>query len=159
MLGARALAPVADHHEPRADSSLPHARENLHAVYGALHRPEVRDVYEQRLARRSEFTTQLLARSPLVVRRADEVRDDGDVVELESLSRRLLEIMRDRRDSVRLRDAVTRDGKIRAVGPDERDVRAVQRRDDGKDAVRLQRLAREDGAYRVRDGVVYVQEV
>ena len=78
---------------------------------------------------------------------------------MKNLFCRLLQIIRDRRHAVRLHDAVTRDRQIRTIGADERDVCSVQRRDHRQVAFRFERFAREDGADRMRDRVVNVQQI
>ena len=68
-----------------------------------------------------------------------------------------LQPLRDRRHAVGHFDAELRDRQIALVAPDERDVRAVQRRDDLE--LRLQDLLGQIRADRVRDRVVNVQDV
>ena len=134
------------------------AVEDLDDVQNAFHRPEVRDVQEHLPARGHEPARELrrFRRPALGV---DEVRHDLDLLlRLEDLDRDFLEVLGDGGDDVGLLDAETRDRKVRAVLPDDRHVRPVQRRHEAE-APRGEHLAREVGRDRVRKRVVDVDEV
>src|SRR5688572_8699634 len=93
------------------------------------------------------------------MRRADEVRDHLDLVEIERLDGRFFQELRNGRYAVRLLQGVAGDRQVGAVRTDERDVRAVQCGDDGDVTFLLYRFAGEYPADRVRDGVMDVQKV
>ena len=78
----------------------------------------------------------------------------------ELADRHVAQVAGDRRHRVALLDAPAGDRQIRAVLADDRDVGAVQRRDDlQRHAVAVAHLARQDRRDRVRQRVVDVQQV
>ena len=94
----------------------------------------------------------------------DEVRDDADVADLPELAMRgRLEAFGHGRHAVRLLNGEPDDFRIRAVGAEQRDVRAVQRGDDlrapTRRSSRCQNLAGQIRRRRVRHGVVRVDDV
>src|ERR1041385_1332401 len=109
-------------------------------------------LWRQCLAQSSDF-------EPFVVVLANKIRNHLNVVEMKNLARRILQIMRDRSDAVRLHDAITRNRQIRSIRADEGDVRAVQSRNYRQAPSRLERLARENRADRMRNRVMNVKQI
>ena len=124
--------PLADHQQHRRHLAA-HPLEDAHHVHHALHRAEVRDVQQDLLARRRANARcgRWYARVAAVDRQVDEVVDDLDVVlHLELVDGHPLQELGDGGDAVRLLDAEARDLEERAVLAHQRDVGAVQRRDE-----------------------------
>src|SRR4051794_9977142 len=114
---------------------------------------------QQRLVLRRQRLPQTSDFESLVVVLANEVRNHLDFVKMKYLTRRILQIMRDRSDAVRLHDAVTRDRQIRSIRANECDVGAVQSCDYGQSPSRLKGLARENRADRMWDRVMDVEQI
>ena len=93
--------------------------------------------------------------------RVHEVRHDLDLaLHPELADRDVLQVLRDRRHRVALLDRPAGDRQVRAVLADDRDVGAVERRDDLQpDAVAVAHLAGQDRRDRVGQGVVDVEQV
>src|ERR1700722_2316234 len=92
-----------------------------------------------------------------------EVIDHFDVILYVKLAQSALsKIVRDCSYSVALLDGETGDGQIGAVETDQRNVGAVQRSDKGQAlsaGLGCEHLPGQQCAYRVRDGIVHVQNV
>ena len=67
--------------------------------------------------------------------------------------------MRNRGDTVRFLESIFRDRQVRSIGAHEGDVSSMQRRYHGQSTMTLDRLAREDRANRMRDGVMHMQQI
>ena len=91
------------------------------------------------------------------------VVDDFDFfLHIEDPHGAVAQIVGDGGDAVALVDGIARDGQVGAVQPDQRDVGAVQRGDEGQAAASRtirQHLARQQRAHRVRNRVVHVQQI
>src|ERR1043166_1682146 len=109
--------------------------------------------------RRQFFTQRRIFRQPFVVKLANEVWNDLDLVEIKCLDRRRLKKLRNGRDSVRLLQAISRDRQIRTIGTDQRYVRSMQRRNDWNVADVLDGFAGEDRRDRMGNGVVNVEQI
>ncbi len=160
-LGRRALGAIADHHEHARDFAL-HALEDAHHVRHALHRAEVRDVHQDLLSGRQLLPQRGLVARAIVDGRVDEVVNHRHVAPgaAERADRFVTEEVRDGGDAVGLFDGELGDRVKRRILADDRDVRAVQRRDHGDVAPFLpQHLLRDPGARRVRNRVVHMQQV
>jgi len=143
---------------------LAHAVEDFDHVENALHRAEVREVYQKPLVVGDVFAALFHPfRLALIVVAVHEVGNDFDVVlDVEDFQRAGAQVLRDGGDAVALLDGKTGDRKIGAVQSDQRDVGAVQRGDKRQIAARRsgrQHLLGEHRAHRMRDGVMDVQQI
>src|SRR5262245_13641700 len=101
----------------------------------------------------------ILVFAPPVFLRVDEVRNHLDRAIAESAAGLVGQVLRDRGQPVRLRDRKPRDRQEAFARPDQRNVGAVQRRDERQVALRFVHLARQKTGRRVRDRVMHVQRV
>src|SRR5437868_399477 len=67
--------------------------------------------------------------------------------------------MRNRGDTVRFLESIFRDRQVRSIGAHEGDVSSMQRRYHRQSTMTLDRLAREDRANRMGDGVMHMQQI
>ncbi len=84
------------------------------------------------------------------------------VLDVELAQRAFAEVLGNGGDSVALLDGKTGNRQIRVILADQRDIGAVQGGHKGKDlplGARRQHLPGQQGAYRVRDGVMHMQEM
>ena len=157
-----ALRTVADHQQLRGRLAT-HAREHLDDRRRTLDRPEVRDVDEDLLAVRGEAGAQRADVAAAVQRAVDEVGNDPDVARHPELAIGIgLEALRDGGHAVGLLDAEGDGFRVRRIAAEQRDVGAVQRRDDARHdaaAARRQNLPRQIGRGRMRHRVVRVHDV
>ena len=125
-------------------------------------RAEVRHVDDQVFRALEQLFTEVARRAPCVPCTIEEVGNDLDVSRHSECPVCIgLQAFRDRRDRIRLFDAV-RDGfRIRRVAADDRDVSAVKRRDDGGSRASTVRddLACKVRGGRVRNRVVRVDDI
>ncbi len=93
----------------------------------------------------------------------DRVVDDFDFFpHVENPQGAVAQVVGDGGDAVALVDGIAGDGQVGAVQPDQRDVRAVERGDEGQAAASRtvrQHLARQQSAHGVRNRVVHVLQV
>jgi len=159
----RTVGPVANQQQ-LGRNFLAHAVKDFDYIEDAFHRPEVGKVHQQPLV-----VPDILAalfqpfRLAQILVAVDEVRDDFDVVlDVKNLKRAIAQILRDGRHPVALLDGKTRNRKIGAVEPDQRDVGAVQRGDKRQMFTRRSRrqhLLGQHRAHRVRNCVVHMQQI
>ena len=139
------------------------AREDLNHVSDALDRAEVREVHKEGLAglRVTGAHGSNEIRPCDVNVTVDEVSDHFNRVGCgEGLVGSVGQIRADCSDTVRLINAELGDGEIGAIEADQRDIRAVQRRDEGEmDAAGSQHLLGQVRADAVRNGVVNMQKI
>jgi hypothetical protein len=161
-LGGGAVGAVADQQQAGGDGAGD-AGKGLDDVKNAFDRPEVGEMDEELFLGTGELRAhggdQLgIADVDVAV---DEVADDLDLaVDGEGLAGAVAEMAGDGGDAVGLGDAEAGDGEIRPVLADEGDVCAVEGGDEGEMAAAGgEHLAGEQGADRVRDGVVDVEDV
>src|SRR5512140_299944 len=161
LFGLRAIRAIADHEENAWHLPL-NSREDSHDIAHTLDGPKVRHVKQDALP-----FTRLLAQHLRVARACvdggiDEVVDHFHLalIAAERGDRFASQIFGDRREPVRALDRELGDRAERWVLADQRDVRAVQRRDDLHRASRvLEHLASDPRARGVRDRVVCVHQL
>ena len=159
MLGGAAVRPVARHQQVRGDV-LANFGEDADAVRDALHGPEVGKVNQQLLPGRGIRRGAGLLVIGMVEIAVDEVGDDADLVRYsKNLDRLPPQVLADRADAVRALDGKLGDRKVGGVGAHQRDIRPVQRGDEGQAALRGQHLLRQQRGDGMGDGVVDVQQV
>src|ERR1051325_1935320 len=112
---------------------------------------------QQRFVLRRKRLAQIADFESLVVVLANEIRNYFYFVEVKYLVRRVLQIIRNRSDAVRLHDPIARNRQIRTIRADERDVGAVQSCNYRQSPPRLERLARENRADRMWNRVMNVK--
>src|SRR5664279_1254456 len=156
-----AIGTVAYHKEHAGHLAL-NPGEDAHDIAHALDRPEIRDVQDDALPFTRLLSQHLLVARALIDQRIDEVVDDLDLAlsATEGGDRLPLKIFRDRSETVRALDRELRDRAERGILANERDVGALQRRDDlHRAAGILEHLARDPRARCMRDRVVRVHEL
>jgi len=157
------IGPVANQQQ-LGGNLFPHTVENFDHVQDTFHGAEVGKVHQQPFVIGDILNPFLHPlRFAQVVVAVHEIRDHFDVVlDVENIQSAVAQILRDGGDAVALLDGKTRNRKIRAVKPDQRDIGAVQGRDKRQIAPRRscrQHLLGQHRAHRVRDRIVYVQQI
>jgi len=159
----RAIGPIANHQQLGRDF-LAHTVEDFDHIQNALHRTEVGKVHQQPLVVRHILTALFQPfRLAQILVAVHKVRDDLNVIlDVENVKRAVAQVLRDRCHAVALLDGKARNWKIRAVESDQSDVGPVQGGDKRQVAPRRSRrqhLFGQHRAHRVRDRVVYVQQI
>ncbi len=157
MLRRSAVGPIADHQQLRPDFPS-HRREHAHHVQHPLHRPEVRQVYQNLLPSSRIPRPRRRVRIPPVQVAVDEVVDDTNLVgHPEHRPRPLLQVAADSSHPVALLDRELHDGQVRPIRSHQRNVGPVQRGDKRQPSA--QHLLGQQGADGVRNRVVHVQQI
>jgi hypothetical protein len=147
-------------HQQVCRHALADLGQNAHAIHHALHGPEIGEVQQQLLARRSIMGRAGLGVVRLVSIAVDEVLDHANLVgDAEHVDGLLAQVVADRRDPVGLLYRELGDRVIRPVHAHQGDIRAMQRGDERQPAPGREHLLRQHGGNGMRNGIVYVQHV
>src|ERR1019366_10749285 len=164
-LGARTLRPIANQQQSRWNLLL-YPIEDLDDVAQSLYGTKVRQVHQYPLVGAGVLGAMFQQfRSAVVEIAVDEVGNHLDGrLHRKHFQGPPLEILGDGGDAVALIDGKARDGQIRRIGANQRDVGTVQGGDVGQSATRAgviaaQHLARQHGTYGMGNRVVHVQQV
>jgi len=132
---------------------------NFNGIGNPFYGTEIGKVHEDGLAVGSPFSLAVRIRLARVEIAIDEIGDDFDgALDVELFDGLLQEVAGDGGDTVRLLDREFGDGEIGAIAADQGDVGAVEGGDE-RETARGGHRAREQGADRMRDGVMDVEEI
>src|SRR5262249_16887840 len=119
------------YHQELGGHATTHPREDFDRRGHPLHGAEIRDMYQKSLAGWRQLSAQRRYVAPMVSVAIDEIRNDVDVACHAELAKSIgLQGVGHGRDSIGLLDAERYDLLVGPVRAEQRNVRAVQRRDD-----------------------------